>query len=70
MTWFKGVEFENDESSRKDIKELQAAGLENLDLAEIEELMRLTYHIYGKVTYIIDLFDSLYRFIRRDIFKT
>ena len=59
---YQGFEFENDESHRRDIKELQVVGTENLDLAEIEELIRLVYHVNGKITYIVELFDSLYRF--------
>merc|ERR1712029_673261 len=50
-----------DEKFRETIKELQAAGIENLDISELEDLISLVYQVNGKLTYILDLIDSLYR---------
>ena len=51
----------DDESVRETIKELQAAGTDKLDPAELESLISKAYHIQGKHSYILDLFQILYR---------
>jgi len=56
-----GDELSKDEKVRETIKELQAAGIENLDISELEDLISLVYQVNGKLTYILDLIDSLYR---------
>lgn len=56
-----GQELLDDESVRESMKELQAAGEDNLDAAEIESLIWKAYHIQGKHSYILELFHILYR---------
>jgi len=56
-----GPELAEDEHVRENVKELQAAGEENLDPAEIENLISKVYQIQGKHSYILDLFQMLYR---------
>ena len=51
----------DDESVRETMKELQAAGTDNLDPAELESLITKAYQIQGKHSYILDLFKILYR---------
>lgn len=51
----------DDESVRETVKELQAAGTDNLDPAELESLISKAYQIQGKLSYILDLFLILYR---------
>ena len=58
---FKGQELLEDESVRESMKELQAAGEDNLDPAEVESLIRKVYKIQGKHSYILDLIQKLYR---------
>jgi len=50
-----------DTDIRENIKELQSVDIEELDLSELEELIRLVYQINGKLTFILQLFDPLYR---------
>jgi len=56
-----GDELEKEEKVRENIKELQAAGIENLDISELEDLIGLVYQVNGKLSYILDLIESLYR---------
>lgn len=56
-----GQELLEDESVRESMKELQAAGEDNLDPAEVESLIRKVYKIEGKHSYILDLIQKLYR---------
>jgi len=56
-----GQDLVDDENVRETVKELQAAGEENLDPAEIESLITKIYQIQGKHSYIMDLFLILYR---------
>jgi len=57
----KGSELEEDEHARETVKELQAAGEDNLEPAEIRTLITKIYQIQGKHSYILDLFQILYR---------
>jgi len=56
-----GPELAEDEHVRENVKELQAAGEEKLEPAEIENLISKVYQIQGKHSYILDLFQILYR---------
>ena len=47
----------DDESVRETIKELQAAGTDNLDPAELESLISKAFQIQRKHSYILDLFQ-------------
>jgi len=58
---FQGKDLQEDEDLRETIKELQAAGSDNLDPTELEALISKVYQINGKHSYILDLFDLLYR---------
>lgn len=51
----------DDETARETMKELQAAGPDNLDTTELESLISKVYQIHGKHSYILDLFHILYR---------
>ena len=57
-----GKDLQEDEDLRETIKELQAAGPDNLDPTELEALISKVYQINGKHSYILDLFDLLYRY--------
>ena len=50
-----------DKAVREDIKELQAAGPDNLDPAELEMLISKVYQINGKHSYILALLYYLIR---------
>jgi len=52
---------QNDTDIRENIKELQSVDREELELSELEELIRLLYKINAKLTYILQIFDPLYR---------
>eukprot|EP00092_Neocalanus_flemingeri_P070646 GFUD01086735.1.p1 GENE.GFUD01086735.1~~GFUD01086735.1.p1 ORF type:complete len:354 (-),score=82.93 GFUD01086735.1:105-1166(-) len=54
-------DLEEDEALREAIKELQAAGPDNLDPAELESLISKMYQIKGKHSYILDMLQQLYR---------
>jgi len=56
-----GQELLDDEFVRETMKEFQAAGEDNLDPTEIENLIAKVYQIQGKHSYILDLFQFLYR---------
>jgi len=55
------TELAEDEHARENVKELQAAGEDNLDRAELENLISKVYQIQGKHSYILELFELLYR---------
>ncbi|XP_023321787.1 uncharacterized protein LOC111696421 isoform X2 [Eurytemora carolleeae] len=57
----KGSEFDENEKIREEIKELQAAGIENLDPEELETLITRLYSINGKLSYVMDLMDLIYK---------
>ena len=59
--FFKGQELLDDEFVREIMKEFQAAGEDNLDHREIENMIAKVYQIKGKHSYILDLFQFLYR---------
>jgi len=54
-------ELQEDELIREDIKELQAAGEDNLEVSELEWLISCVYQIQGKHSYILNLILKLYR---------
>ena len=56
------TELAEDEHARENVKELQAAGEDNLDRAELENLISKVYQIQGKHSYILELFELLYRY--------
>ena len=56
------TELADDEHARENVKELQAAGEDNLDRAELENLISKVYQIQGKHSYILELFEFLYRY--------
>jgi len=55
------TKLEEDEIARECIKELQAVGENKLDVHEIESLINKIYQIEGKHSYILHLFDILYK---------
>jgi len=55
------TELADDEHARENVKELQAAGEDNLDRVELENLISKVYQIQGKHSYILELFEFLYR---------
>jgi len=51
---------ETNEILREEIKELQAAGVENLSNEELERLVSLVFKIQGKLSYVLQLMDILF----------
>jgi len=50
-----------DDKIREEIKELQSVGLENLSIAELELLIEKVHLIHGKLSYVADLLEVIYR---------
>jgi len=55
-----GSEFEENEAIRESVMELQAAGTENLDVAELKTLISSLYLLYSKPSYILEQYQQLY----------
>jgi len=56
-----GDELKEENILRESIKQLQAAGIENLSLDELEDLIAKLFDINGKLSYILDIVNIMYR---------
>jgi len=54
-------ELKQDDLVRETIKELQAVDRDQLDVAELEEFLKLIYRIHGKLSYALTIVDTLHK---------
>ena len=46
---------------RETIKELQSVDRDKLDISELEEFLKLTYQIHGKLSFALTIFETLHQ---------
>jgi len=54
-------ELKQDDLVRETIKELQSVDRDKLDISELEEFLKLTYQIHGKLSFALTIFETLHQ---------